>query len=72
MGIWPSKRGPITNIMQSIGCNRGTVPVAVGQWYNFYEFGCYLGNVELKVIYQTERSGLELGLWISLGGKYEF
>jgi len=31
--------------MQSGGCKRDTVPVAVGQWYNFYEFGYHLGNV---------------------------
>ena len=44
MTEWHSKRGPITNMMRSNGCNRGTVPVAVGQWYNFCEFGCHLGN----------------------------
>ena len=47
MTEWPSKCGPITKIMQSDGCKRDTVPVAVGQWFNFYEFGCHLGNVEV-------------------------
>ena len=47
MTEWPSECGPITKIMQSDGCLRDTVPVAVGQWYNFYEFGCHLGNVGL-------------------------
>jgi len=47
LGQWPSECGPITKIMQSDGCLRDTVPVAVGQWYNFYEFGCHLGNVGL-------------------------
>ncbi len=42
---WPSKRGPITKIMPSDGCKRDTVPLVVGRWYNFYEFGCHLGNV---------------------------
>ena len=46
MTEWPSKCGPITKIMHSDGCKRDTIPVAVGQWYNFYEFGCHLGNVE--------------------------
>ena len=48
MTEWPSKCGPITKIMQSDGCKRDTVPVAVGQLYNFYEFGCHLGNVGLE------------------------
>ena len=42
---WPSKRGPITKIMPSDGCERDTVPLAVGRWYDFHEFGCHLGNV---------------------------
>ena len=42
---WSSKCGPITKIIQSDGCKRDTVPVAVGQWHNFYEFGYNLGNV---------------------------
>jgi hypothetical protein len=42
---WPSKRGPITKIMPSDGCKGGTVPLAMGQWYDFHEFGCHLGNV---------------------------
>ncbi len=45
MTEWPSKRGPITKIMPSDGCKGDTVPVAVGRWYNFHEFGWHLGNV---------------------------
>ena len=26
-------------------CKGDTVPLAVGQWYDFHEFGWYLGNV---------------------------
>ena len=43
---WASKCGPITKIMQSDGCKRDAVPVAVGQWHNIYESGCHLGNVD--------------------------
>ena len=46
---WPSKRGPITKIMPSDGCIGDTVPLAVGKWYDFHEFGWYMGNVGLKV-----------------------
>ncbi len=42
---WPSKRGPISKIRPSDGCARDAVPLAVGQWYNFHEFGWHLGNV---------------------------
>ena len=42
---WPSKRGPITKIMPSDGCIGDTVPLAVGKWYDFHEFGWYMGNV---------------------------
>jgi hypothetical protein len=45
MTEWPSKRGPIAKIMPSDGCEGGTVPLPVGQWYDFHEFGCHLGNV---------------------------
>ena len=47
MTEWPSKRGPITKIMPSDGCIGDTVPLAVGKWYNFHEFGWYMGNVGL-------------------------
>ena len=49
MNEWPSKRGPITKIMPSDGCKGDTVPLVVGRWYNFHEFGCHLGNVGLSV-----------------------
>ena len=42
---WPSHRGPITKIMPSDGCKGDAVPLALGQWYNFHEVGCHLGNV---------------------------
>ena len=47
MTEWPSKRGPITKIMPSDGCIGDTVPLAVGKWYEFHEFGWYMGNVGL-------------------------
>ena len=48
MTEWPSKRGPITKIMPSDGCIGDTVPLAVGKWYEFHEFGWYMGNVGLN------------------------
>ena len=48
MTEWPSKRGPITKIMPSDGCIGDTVPLAVGKWYDFHEFGWYMGNVGLS------------------------
>ena len=53
MTEWPSKRGPITKIMPSDGCEGDTVPSAVGRWSDFHEFGCPLGNVG-----STEGSGV--------------
>ena len=44
MTEWPSKRGPITKIMPSDGCIGDTVPLAVGKWYDFHEFGWYMGR----------------------------
>ena len=49
MTEWPSKRGPITKIMPSDGCIGDTVPLAVGKWYDFHEFGWYMGNVGLSL-----------------------
>ena len=49
MTEWPSKRGPITKIMPSDGCIGDTVPLAVGKWYDFHEFGWYMGNVGTDV-----------------------
>ncbi len=48
MTEWPSKRGPITKIMPSDGCKGDTVPLAVGKWNDFHEFGWHLGNVGLN------------------------
>ncbi len=45
MTEWPSKRGPITKIMPSDGCKGDTVPLEVGKWYEFHEFGWHPGNV---------------------------
>ncbi len=39
------RRGPITKIKPSDGCKGDTVPLLVGRWYDFHEFGCHLGNV---------------------------
>ena len=50
MTEWPSKRGPITKIMPSDGCIGDTVPLAVGKWYEFHEFGWYMGNVGLSFL----------------------
>ena len=50
MTEWPSKRGPITKIMPSDGCIGDTVPLAVGKWYEFHEFGWHMGNVGLEVL----------------------
>ncbi len=45
LGEWPFKRGPISKIGPSDGCGRDAVPLAVGKWYDFHEFGWHLGNV---------------------------
>ncbi len=45
--VWPSKRGPMTKIMPSDACKGDNIPLAVGKWYNFHEFGCHLDNVGL-------------------------
>ncbi len=34
----------LVNIMASDGCKGVKIPVAVGKWYKFHEFGCRLGN----------------------------
>ena len=47
---WPSTRWPITKIMLSDGCNGNRVPLEMGPWYDFREFGCHLGNVGLKTL----------------------
>ena len=45
LGKWLSKRGPISKIRPSDGCGWDAVPSAVERWYDFLEFGGYLGNV---------------------------
>ncbi len=49
MTEWPSKRGPISKIRPSDGCGRDAVLLAVERWYDFPEFGGYLGNVGLSL-----------------------
>ena len=56
MTEWPSKRGPITKIMPSDGCIGDTVPLAVGKWYEFHEFGWYMGNASLVLIREAPQS----------------
>jgi uncharacterized protein YjbI with pentapeptide repeats len=62
MTEWPSKRGPIAKIMPSDGCEGGTVPLAVGQWYDFHEFGCHLGNVGLLTLFAAACLGVSPAL----------
>ena len=60
MTEWPSKRGPITKIMPSDGCIGDTAPLAVGKWYDFHEFGWYMGNVgPMSETAETERFKLD-------------
>ncbi len=67
LGKWPSKRGPITQIMPSDGCGRDTVPLAVERRYDFPEFGGYLGNVGLLFLAEKLSSNPMVpsrrGLW---------
>ena len=60
MTEWPSKRGPITKIMPSDGCIGDTVPLAVGKWYDFHEFGWYMGNVGLAMFRHRDENLTEL------------
>ncbi len=48
LGKWPSKRGPITKVRSSDGCESDTVLLVVDRWFDFPEFGCHLGNVGTK------------------------
>ena len=45
VGKWPCKRGPISIIMPSDGCEGDAIPLAVERWYDFHEFGGYLAKV---------------------------
>ncbi len=45
LGKWPSKRGPITKTLPSVGCGKTSVLAKIGWWYIFPEFGYHLGNV---------------------------
>ena len=62
MTEWPSKRGPITKIMPSDGCIGDTVPLAVGKWYDFHEFGWYMGNVGLGLVTAPKRTSETISL----------
>ena len=42
---WPSKLEPIPKSKPSDGGKEDIVPSVVKRWYDFAEFGCYLGNV---------------------------
>ena len=56
---WPSSAdgrfGPI-KIMSSDGCNGNRVPLELGPWYDFREFGCHLGNVGSATLILTKYS----------------
>ncbi len=45
MTEWSSKRGPLAKITPSDGCSSDAVPLAVGKWNDFHEFGCYRWNL---------------------------
>jgi len=47
---WPSNRGLISKIRPSDGCKGNTVPLAVERWCDSPEFGCHLGNVDLRLM----------------------
>ena len=55
---WPSTRWPITKIMSSDGCNGNRVPLEMGPWYDFREFGCHLGNVGLNRLFECVAQNL--------------
>ncbi len=57
LGKWPSKRGPISKISPSDGCGTDAVLLAVERWYDFPEFGSYLGNVGDNLVALRELSG---------------
>ncbi len=44
MDKWASEHGQITKIRPSDGCKGGTVPLAVGKWYDFHKFQWHLEN----------------------------
>ena len=75
MTEWPSKRGPITKIMPSDGCIGDTVPLAVGKWYDFHEFGWYMGNVGLRLVSSLLHCRLRLHQRLRFGaviGRYGY
>ncbi len=45
MAEWHPKHRPNTKIMLPDGVKGDTAPLALGLWYDFHGFGCYLGNV---------------------------
>ncbi len=66
LGKWPSKRGPISKIRPSDGCGRDAVPLAVVRWYDFPEFGGYLGNVGLLFLAEKLSSNPMVPSWRGL------
>ena len=59
LGKWPSKRGPISKIRPSDGCGRDAAPLAVERWYDFPEFGGYLGNVGWALLFDLNKAAKE-------------
>ena len=55
MAEWHPKHRPITKIMLPDGVKGDTAPLAVERWYDFHEFGGYLGNVGSKLARELER-----------------
>ncbi len=62
---WPSTRWPITKIMSSDGCNGNRVPLEMGPWYDFREFGCHLGNVGEEAFHKANQlvDGNAIDIW---------
>jgi len=60
LGEWPFKRGPISKIGPSDGCEGDTVLLAMERWYDFHEFGWYLGYIGLAGEYISQNWG-EIG-----------
>ncbi len=50
MSGWPSKRGPLTEIRPSDGYKGDAVPLAVGKWNDFDEFGCLSVESPVKIL----------------------
>ena len=53
-------RRPLTKFRPTVGYKGDAVPLAVGQWYNFHDFGRRLGNAGFNVSNDkiTQRMGV--------------